>query len=323
MLTTRFTGLVGCEAPVQLAGMGVSTVGLATAVARAGGLGTISSAWLGTPERAGRAIDAIGDVAPGALAVNVLVCMSEQVDLIDAAAERVRVIDCFWGDPRADLVERAHRGGALISWQVGSVDEARLAEDAGCDVIIAQGSEAGGHVRGQVPLFELLDDVLDHVSIPVLASGGIGSARRLAAVLAAGASGARVGTRFVSAVETGAHPDYVKALAEADNDDSVATGAFSVSCPLCPSTHRVLRSALEAAQACTDDIVGHIEVRGTQLPVPRFSFIPPTTTTTGQIHAMALYAGRGVGHCRHGQTAADILRELVDGASTLLTSSAS
>ena len=322
MLATRFTELVGCDAPVQLAGMGVSTIGLATAVARAGGLGTISSAWLGTPERAGRAIEAIGDVAPGALAVNVLVCMPEQVDLIEVAAERVRLIDFFWGDPRSDLVERAHRGGALVAWQVGSVDEARLAEDAGCDLIIAQGIEAGGHVRGQMPLFELLDDVLDGVSTPVLASGGIGSARRLAAVLATGASGARVGTRFVSAVETGAHPDYVKALAEAENDDSVATGAFSVSCPLCPSTHRVLRSALEAAQACTDETVGHIEVRGAELPVPRFSFIPPTTTTTGQIHAMALYAGRGVGHCQHGQTAADILGELVDGATRLLTAAA-
>ena len=190
----------------------------------------------GDTKRAGRAIDAIGGVAPGALAVNVLVCMPEQVDLIEVAAERVRLIDFFWGDPRSELVDRAHRGGALVSWQVGSVDEARLAEDAGCDVIIAQGTEAGGHVGGQVPLFELVEDVLDRVSIPVLASGGIGSARRLAAVLAAGASGARIGTRFVSAVETGAHPDYVKALTEAESDDSVATGAFSVSCPLCPST---------------------------------------------------------------------------------------
>jgi nitronate monooxygenase len=318
MLATRFTDLVGCTAPVQLAGMGVSTIELATAVARAGGLGTISSAWLGRPERAGPAIAAIGDVEPGALAVNVLVCMPEQVDLIEVAAERVRVIDFFWGDPRPDLVERAHGGGALVSWQVGSVEEAQLAEEVGCDVIVAQGAEAGGHVRGGVPLFELLDDVLDRITIPVLASGGIGSARRLAAVLAAGAAGARIGTRFVSAAETGAHPDYVKALAEADNDDSVATGAFSVNCPLCPSTHRVLRSALDAAEACTDDTVGHIDVRGTAVPIPRWSFIPPTTTTTGQVQAMAMYAGRGVGHCRHGQTAADIVDEIVQGADQLL-----
>jgi NAD(P)H-dependent flavin oxidoreductase YrpB (nitropropane dioxygenase family) len=322
MLSTRFTELVGCEAPIQLAGMGVGSVELAAAVARAGGLGTISPGWLGGIDRAPTAIDRIGDVTPGALAVNVLVCMPEQIELIGVVASRVRVIDFFWGDPRADLVEMAHRGGALVSWQVGSVNEAKAAEDAGCDFVIAQGSEAGGHVRGRLPMLEVLDEVLDAVTVPVLASGGIGSARLLAAVLAAGAAGARVGTRFVSATETGAHPDYVKALVQAENDDSVATGAFSVNCPLCPSTHRVLRSALEAAEATPDAIVGHIPTRGDPIPVPRFSFLPPTTRTTGDIGAMALYAGRGVGHCRHDQTATDILRELVDGAHELLNASA-
>jgi NAD(P)H-dependent flavin oxidoreductase YrpB (nitropropane dioxygenase family) len=170
------------------------------------------------------------------------------------------------------------------------------------------------------PLFELLDDVLERVSVPVLASGGIGSARRLAAVLAAGAAGARVGTRFVSAIESAAHPDYVKALADAESDDSVATGAFDLGCPLCPSTHRVLRSALEAAtEAAADSPVGFIESRDGPIPVLPFSFRPPTSRTSGNIGAMALYAGRGVGACRHGQHADEILRELVDGATELLT----
>jgi nitronate monooxygenase len=191
------------------------------------------------------------------------------------------------------LVELVHQGGALASWQVGSLDEAKAAVDAGCDVIIAQGSGAGGHVRGELGVFELLDIVLDEVGIPVLAAGGIGSPRLLAAVVAAGADGARIGTRFISAVETGAHPEYVKALVEADNDHSVATGMFSVTCPLCPSTHRVLRSALDAAGAYPDEIVGHVRIGKDHAPIARFSFQPPTTNTTGQISAMALYAGRG------------------------------
>jgi nitronate monooxygenase len=319
MLTTAFTTLVGCAAPVQLAGTGVSSVDLAVAVARAGGLGTISAAWLGGADRAATVIDAVGDVAPGALAVNVLVCLPEQVELVPLVAAKVRVIDCFWGDPDPDLVARAHDGGALVSWQVGSLVEARAAEDAGCDLVIAQGEEAGGHVRGSVPLLELLDQVLDRVTVPVLAAGGIGSARRLAAVLGAGAAGARVGTRFVSATESAAHPDYVKALAVAVDDDSVATGEFSVDCPLCPSTHRVLRSAVDAARATTAPIVGQLEGRQASTPIPRFSFMPPTTRTTGDVGAMALYAGRGVGACRHDQTAAEILDELVLGAEELLT----
>jgi nitronate monooxygenase len=321
MFVTSFTERVGCAAPVQLAGMGVSNVELAVAVARAGGLGTVSAAFLGGPERAGRVLDAIGDPGAGALAANILLPLREQLDLIETVATRVRVIDCFWGDPDARLVERVHDGGALVSWQVGSLREALQAEDAGCDLIVAQGDEAGGHVRGATPLFDLLEDVVDRVEAPVLAAGGIASPRRLAAVLAAGAAGARIGTRFVTAVESAAHPDYVKALADAERDDSVPTGEFSVGCPLCPSTHRVLASALEAARAAGDGPVGHIEVRDGPLPIVPFAFMPPTTRVTGNIAAMALYAGRGVGHCHHGQTAEDILHELVDGAAALLASS--
>ena len=189
----------------------------------------------------------------------------------------------------------------------------------GCDIVVAQGIEAGGHVRGVTPLFELLDDVLDRVTVPVLASGGIGSSGRLAAVLAAGAAGARVGARFVSALESAAHPEYVKALAEAGPDDSVATGAFDVGCPLCPSTHRVLRSALEAA-AAGGDPVGFIEGRDGRIPIAPYAFMPPTTRTSGNIGAMALYAGRSVGACRHGQHAErEILDELVTGAAELLS----
>src|SRR5205807_2215219 len=84
------------------------------------------------------------------------------------------------------------RAGALASWQVGSLREALAARDAGCDFIIAQGIEAGGHIRGKIGVLALLSEVLDAVDIPVLAAGGIGSGRSLAAVLAAGAAGARV-----------------------------------------------------------------------------------------------------------------------------------
>jgi nitronate monooxygenase len=297
----------------------VSSVELAVAVARAGGLGTISAGYLGRPARAARIIDELTDLGSGALAVNILVCVPEHVALIETVASRVRVLDCFWGEPSAAIVDAGHGGGALVSWQVGSAQEAEQAQDVGCDLIIAQGTEAGGHVRGVTPLLELLDDVLDRVTVPVLASGGIGSARRLASVLAAGAAGARVGTRFVSAAESAAHPEYIKALAESEPDDTVMTGAFNVSCPLCPSTHRVLRSALEAAgDAAPDVAVGFVQTREDPLPIEPFSFRPPTRETSGNIGAMALYAGRSVGACRHGQRAADILDELVGGAAELL-----
>ena len=94
-----------------------------------------------------------------------------------------------------------HKNGALASWQEGSNDEAVAAAKAGCDLIVAQGVEAGGHVRGRIGLLTLLEQVLDSVNVPVLAAGGIGSGRAMAAALAAGASGVRVGTLFIVAEE--------------------------------------------------------------------------------------------------------------------------
>src|SRR5215470_2325458 len=79
------------------------------------------------------------------------------------AAGRVRIVDFFWADPDPALVEVAHRGGALACWQVGSLDEALAAVEAGCDVLVVQGTEAGGHIRGHSELRPLLDSVLGRV----------------------------------------------------------------------------------------------------------------------------------------------------------------
>jgi nitronate monooxygenase len=163
----------------------------------------------------------------GVLAVNFL---TEDIDreAVEAAA-RVRIVDFFWADPDRELVELAHRGGALACWQVGSLEEARAAADAGCDVLAVQGIEAGGHIRGQEPLMPLLESVLGQLEMPVLAAGGIGDGRAFAAVLSTGAAGARVGTRFIATDESGAHPAYRQAVADAVADATEITGAFSLS----------------------------------------------------------------------------------------------
>src|SRR4029079_17846263 len=117
---------------------------------------------------------------------------------VEVAAAKARVVEFFYGDPDASLVRLAHRGGALVRWQIGSCEEARAAVAAGCDFIVAQGVEAGGHVRGRIGLLPLLDEVLTVAPVPVVAAGGIGTARGMAAALAAGAAAVRVGTRFVA-----------------------------------------------------------------------------------------------------------------------------
>jgi Nitronate monooxygenase len=114
-------------------------------------------------------LDAMTAETDGVLAVNFL---TEDIDrdVLDVAARRVRLVDLFWSDPSPEIVARVHDAGALVSWQVGSVAEAQAARDAGCDIVIAQGLEAGGHVRGVTPLRELLPAVLDAVDLPVLAA---------------------------------------------------------------------------------------------------------------------------------------------------------
>jgi len=307
---TAFTRLAGCTVPIQLAGMGnILTPELAAAVSEAGGLGQITLA--GIPlDMAQQRIEKLQSLTSKPFGVNILIPYLD-LEILYLAASRARVIDFFWGDPDSTLVDRAHAAGALVSWQVGSVSEAVAAQSAGCDFVIAQGNEAGGHIRGTLGLLPLLAGVLDTVSIPVLGAGGIGSARSVAAVLATGAAGVRVGTRFIAAEESNAHPDYVKAVIAARAEDSVRTNLFHVDCPLCPSTHGVLRSAIEAAKALDRDFVAQVDVGGERRQIRRFQGTPPYKAVSGVIEAMACYAGQSVGAVKRVQPAAEIVAELM------------
>ncbi len=156
------------------------------------------------------------------------------------------------------------------------------------------------------------------VTVPVLAAGGIGTARGIAAVLQAGTSGVRMGTRFIAAEESNAHPDYVRALIAAEAEDTILTTRFEVDCPMCPATHRVVRSALELAEDLPDRPIGEIEVSGSRYPVQRFFGFPPTRQMTGMIVAMACYAGQSVAAIHGVQPAGEIVAQLVSGTAILL-----
>jgi nitronate monooxygenase len=315
MIETRFTELLGCSSPIQLAAMpGISTIGLVSAVAAAGGVGMFATP-LVSPAELEQVLDELPKETPGAFGVNFLVPFLDR-QCVAVAARRSSLVEFFYGDPDPDLVEHVHSFGTPVSWQIGSIAEAVAAERAGCDLVVVQGTEAGGHVRGRTSLFPLLSQVLDVLQVPVLAAGGIATARDLAAALSCGAAGVRMGTRFVAAEESGAHPSYVRALIDASAGDTCMTEAFSVMWPNAP--HRVLRSAIAAADALADDIVGETQLGGQPVPVQRFSAICPTVDTKGHVEAMALYAGESVANVRSVQPAADIVRELVLGATQLL-----
>ena len=324
MLATRFTTLVGCAVPVQQAGMGAGAPPeLAAAVSNAGGLGMIGAAINGLnvttlAERLDRA-QALTDRPFGVNFIITEPVAPSDYALYELAARRARVVELFlYAPPDRRVFDLIHLHGALVSCQVGSRDEAVAAAKAGCDLIVAQSFEAGGHVRGTLGMLALLDEVLDAIDVPVLAAGGVGSGRALAAVLAAGADGARVGTRFVAAVESAVHPVYRQALIDADARDSVYTESFSVGWPHAP--HRVLRSCIAAATAFEGEIIGQKErMDGQLVPWLRFGVGVPTRASTGTIEAMPMWAGESVGAVKRTEPAAAILAELVTEAERLLS----
>lgn len=308
-LPVAFTELVGCELPLQLAPMGggVGTPQLAAAVCAAGGLGMISSVG---PAPLAQQVAEMRDRARGPYGVGFFgFDLANRAADLELAAAQTRVIDIFWGDPDPATVARVRSGSALVFWQVGSRDEALAAADAGCDAVVAQGVEAGGHVRGTTPLLWLLDEVTSTLGVPVVAAGGIATAAHVRRVFEAGASAVRVGTRLLATTESAAHPDYLAALVAARGDDTELTLAFHVGWEDAP--HRVLRSAIAAAAGANEPVawLGDGEER---FPIGRASAMPPTTACAGQIGAMALYAGSGVGDINEILSVETALRQLFD-----------
>ena len=215
------------DAPIVQAGMGgISGHELAAAVSGAGGLGTI----------AGVGVDIAGEIAAARelsdrpIAVNLLLPFLRPGDA-DAASHADAIVT-FWGEPRRLAA------GTWIH-QCGSVQEAKAAAAAGADAVIAQGVEAGGHVRGTTRVLELLERVRAAVNIPVLAAGAIVDADGVRAALDAGAAAAVVGTRFLLSDESRAHPDYKQRCIDAR--ETLLTELFGLAWPDAP--HRVIPNA--------------------------------------------------------------------------------
>jgi NAD(P)H-dependent flavin oxidoreductase YrpB (nitropropane dioxygenase family) len=278
---TRFTELVGCDLPLQLAALGgVGTEDLAQAVAAAGGLGMLPMG-VGLP----------ADPA-GAVGMSFLLPYLQSFDGVAAECRGARVVEFFWGEPVREAVAAGHDAGALVCWQVGSPAEAALAERVGCDFIVIQGIEAGGHVRATAPLDHVLHETLGAVSVPVVAAGGIATPDRVRELIDVGASAVRIGSRFLAAREANVHPDYVAALIDGTSAETVLTDHFDDN-GLWPGTVRVIRRSLDGATA-----VGN---RST-MPAAR-GFEEP--------QAMPWYAGTSIDHIDRQQSAAEIVADLV------------
>jgi NAD(P)H-dependent flavin oxidoreductase YrpB (nitropropane dioxygenase family) len=226
MIRTKFTELLGLAHPIVLGGMaGGTNLDLVAAVSAAGGLGVLGATGHSSEQiRANAAELRRRTTAP--FGMNLLLFLIGQrvpEAAVDAILESgVRVFSTAWGDP-APYVERAHRAGAVVMHMVAAAEEARRAVDAGVDVVVAQGTEGGGHV-GYVSTMALVPAVLDVAQgKPVLAAGGIADGRGLAAALAMGADGVLMGTRFLATSEAPIPASYKRAIVEASGSDTVFT----------------------------------------------------------------------------------------------------
>ena len=229
MLKTRLTEILGCEHPIMLAGMGgVSYSHLVAAVSAAGGFGTLGAAPMGL-DRMKDEMRLVRDSTPRPFGVDLLTAlpmgMEEQVEAIIAGGASVFVAGL--GVPR-EVIDLCHRSGVLVVNMCGKVRHAVAAVEAGCDIVVAQGTEAGGHT-GTVATMPLVPQIVDAVGdqVPVVAAGGISDGRGLAAALMLGADGVWMGTRFIATPEAHVVSGYREAIIKGSDDDTVISRAFT------------------------------------------------------------------------------------------------
>ncbi|MHB8438609.1 MAG: NAD(P)H-dependent flavin oxidoreductase [Acidimicrobiales bacterium] len=237
-MQTRLTQVLGIEHPVMLAGMGgVSYHQLVAAVSEAGGFGCLGASTMGVDKMI-EEIGLVRTLTDKPFGVDLLTAMpGEMTSSVEHIIEGgASVFVAGLGVP-VEVVELCHRHGLLVVNMCGKVDHARRAVDAGCDIVVAQGTEAGGHT-GQVATMPLVPQIVDAVGdrVPVVAAGGIFDGRGLAAALALGADGVWVGTRFIATPEARSVVGYKDALLRAAEDGTTVSRAYS------GKTMRVVRS---------------------------------------------------------------------------------
>ncbi len=316
-MQTRLTRLLGIEHPVMLAGMGgVSYAPVVAAVSAAGGFGCLGASTM-SPERMVAEMAAVRDATDRPFGVDLLTAMpggleSQVLQLIEGGAS---VFVAGLGVP-AGVVELCHRHDVLVVNMCGKVDHARRAVDAGCDIVVAQGTEAGGHT-GQVATLPLVPQVVDAVGdrVPVVAAGGITDGRGLAAALALGADGVWVGTRFIATPEARAVAGYKDALLHSAEDGTTVSRAFS------GKTMRVIRNNYTRYfEEHPDELEPFPSQLGRSIRDGAFH-LGGDGATEGVDTALECYpAGQGVGALHELVPAAELVRRFVTEADDVLAS---
>ncbi|OUL73206.1 2-nitropropane dioxygenase [Paraburkholderia hospita] len=314
--------LLGCRWPIVLAGMGgVARAELCSAVTRAGGFGFLGM--VREPTSLIRSeVQSVRAATSHTFGVN-LIPASTPADLLEEQIATcieigVTVVGLFW-DVVPQIVRRLRDAGVLVVYQIGSLEDARAAEDAGAQILIAQGREAGGHVRGDQPLAQLIPKVVSAAHVPVLAAGGLANGADVAAALSLGAQGVVLGTVMIPTHESFAHAYHKQRIIDAAEDDTVLTDIFHINWPR-GARVRVLQNSVTRGER-GDPFGSRRTVIGDEhgRPIYLFSTDSPLRSMTGDFEAMALYAGTGAARIGAITSAAERLYRIASDAAALVS----
>ena len=311
MLHTQLCDRLGIEFPIIQAGMGSFTSAeLAAAVSNAGGLGSLGARVMygdRTGEDLREQIARTRELTDRPFAVNHLVNQHfNEVAYAVTLEAKPSLVSFALGDP-GDLVTRAHDVGIPVMHQVTTVQQARQAAEHGVDIIVAQGSEAGGF-GGTIAGLALIPQVVDAVSpIPVIAAGGIADGRGFAAALMLGAQGINIGTRFLTSIEAPIDDGWKQAILGAASEDAVQVEVWNDIFPLAanayPTIPRALRSSfIEQWQNRRDEARQEVERLQSQVSTAR---------TQGRLGELVPFAGQTAGLIDDILPAAEIVRAIV------------
>ncbi|MEO4043943.1 nitronate monooxygenase [Hoeflea sp. CAU 1731] len=331
VLSTRFSQSYGVDHPFACAGMAFAgmTPDLCIAVCQAGGVGALGVG-LTPPELLRQMIKGIrAAVGDKPFNINFITIFTEEAHIDVCAEEKAPVVSFHWGNPDRAFIDKLHAAGCKVWEQVGSVKAAIVAADSGVDVVIAQGSEAGGHNYGELPTFAQVPAIVDAVGdrTMVLASGGIADGRGVAAALSLGADGVWVGTRLVASNEAFSHEEYKSRLVNAAGTDTVRTGIFGPEIKAF-NPMRVLRNRVvaeyegrenEAPDDTSDQpLVGETQLGPDAVPLRKFTNFVPMPATTGDFDEMPLLSGQGVGLVKSVEPAGEIIARMMADAASIL-----
>ena len=300
-MQTRLTQLLGIKFPIIQAPIGSATTpALAAAVSNAGGLGMLALSWTDLDSMRLQ-IQETKRLTAQPFGVNLVLAWDQKERVQLCIDENVPVVSFFWGDS-ASFIPLLKSKGIKICHSVSTCQEALYYESLGVDFIVAQGWEAGGHVLGKVASSVLVPAIADKIKIPFVSAGGFVDGRGLLAALTLGSSGIWIGTKFLMTKEANASSIYQTLIAKANENDTVyLERLFNIGWDNAP--HRVIRnSTVNDWEKLGKPIVGlrpneHEMIAQKQdgTLIERYADDIPTLTTTGNLEALALYAGQSVG----------------------------